>query len=182
MNYTIEHEESLVSAGRGKWSQPGVPHRGWHCVDIEDLGEPQVQCEMCESQTIRFVHNMEHPNYSQVLGVGCICAGHMEGDVAAARTREAAMKSRVGKKKRWLTRKWRISAKGNPWLRADGYRITVYERRDGWSVTVSKEDNSSIQHSRKTYKTQDQAKLAGFDYITRLEAGNTQQGAQTNRS
>lgn len=79
MSSTPEHEESLVAAGRGKWSQPGLPHRGWHCVDIEDLGEPQVECEMCESQTIRFVHHMEHPDYSQVLEVGCICAGHMEG-------------------------------------------------------------------------------------------------------
>ena len=24
----------------GKWIQPGVPHKGWVCVDIEDLGAP----------------------------------------------------------------------------------------------------------------------------------------------
>jgi hypothetical protein len=169
---TLEQEQSLVAAGRGKWSQAGVPHRGWQCVDIEDLGEPQVECEMCESQTIRYVHHMEHPVYPDALEVGCICAGHMEGDVAAARTREASMKSRAGKRKRWLTRKWRISAKGNPWLRAGGYRITVYERSGGWAATVSAEDNSLVQHSRRNYKIQNQAKLAAFDHITRLEAGN----------
>ena len=27
-------EESMVAAGRGKWSEAGVPHRGW------DLGAP----------------------------------------------------------------------------------------------------------------------------------------------
>ncbi len=169
MNHTLEHEESLVAAGRGKWSQSGVPHRGWRCVDIEDLGEPQVQCEMCESQTIRFIHHMEHPNYSEVLEVGCICAGHMEGDISAARIRETSMKNRAGRRKRWLTRKWRISAKGNPWLRADGYRITVYERGGGWAATISSEDNSSVQHSRRNYNTQDKAKLAAFDHITRLQ-------------
>jgi hypothetical protein len=173
---TLEHEWYWVAAGRGKWSQAGVPHRGWQCIDIEDLGEPQVTCEMCESQTIRYVHYMEHPNYPQVLEVGCICAGHMEGDVAAARTRESFMHSRAGKRKRWLTRKWRMSAKGNSWLRADGYRITVYERGGGWATTVSAEDNSLVQHSRRNYKTQEQAKLAAFDHITRLEAGNASQG------
>lgn len=52
-------EEQLVANRRGKWSAAGVPHRGWHCVDIEDLGEPQAECEMCESQTIRYVHHIE---------------------------------------------------------------------------------------------------------------------------
>jgi len=40
----------------GKWSQAGVPHRGWTCVDIDDLGEPSATCEMCETQEIRYVH------------------------------------------------------------------------------------------------------------------------------
>lgn len=163
-------EEQLVAAGRGKWSKAGVPHKGWQCVDIEDLGEPQIECDMCELQTIRYVHHMEHPNYPEILEVGCVCAGHMEGDVAAARTRESSMKSRAGKRKRWLSRKWRISAKGNPWIKADGYRVTVYRRGSGWAATVSSEDNSLVQHSRRNYKTEDQAKLAAFDHITRLLA------------
>lgn len=40
---TLEHEESLIAASRGKWSQARVAHRGWQCVDIEDLGEPRVR-------------------------------------------------------------------------------------------------------------------------------------------
>jgi len=164
----LDQEEKLVGAGRGKWSKPGVPHRGWNCVDIEDLGEPNLECEMCESQMIRYVHHMEHPQFPEVLQVGCVCAGHLEGDVAAARTREASMKSRSGKRKRWLTRKWRVSAKGNPWINVDGYRVTVYPRGGGWATTVSVDDNSSVQHSRVNYPTVDRAKLAAFDYITRL--------------
>jgi hypothetical protein len=127
---------------------------------------------MCESQTIRYVHHMEHRNYDEVLAVGCICAGNMEGDVATARTREAAMKSRASKRKRWLTRAWRVSAKGNPWISADGYRVTVYPRGGGWATTVSSDDNSFVHHGRLNYPTQQQAKLAAFDHITRLEARN----------
>ena len=33
-------ESSFVEKGRGKWGKGGVPHKGWKCVDVEDLGEP----------------------------------------------------------------------------------------------------------------------------------------------
>jgi hypothetical protein len=58
----------------GKWTQAGVPHKGWTCVDIEDLGSPDHVCEMCEVQPVRYVHSMEHPNH-ETLRVGCVCAG-----------------------------------------------------------------------------------------------------------
>ena len=167
-----DQEERLVVARRGKWSRSGVPHRGWHCVDIEDLGSPQVECGMCESQNIRYVHHMEHPAYPEVLEVGCVCAGHMEEDVAAARTREASMKSREGKRKRWLTRKWKISKNGNPWLSADGYRVVVSEKQSGWAATVTFESTNLPHHSRRTFKTIEEAKLAAFDHVTRLLAKN----------
>lgn len=164
----IVSEEDLVSSRRGKWSVAGVPHKGWACVDIEDLGEPLQECQMCESQTIRYVHYMEHPDYPDVLEVGCVCAGHMEGDLAASREREASMKSRSAKRKRWITRAWKISAKGNPHLTADGYRITVYPRGVGWACTVAAIDRSLLEHSRRNFKTIPDAKLAAFDYITKL--------------
>ena len=162
------HEEQLVAAGRGKWSVPGVPHRGWSCVDIEDLGAPEQTCEMCESQTIRFVHHMEHPKYPGILVVGCICAGHMEGDLVAAQGREAAMRSRAGKRSRWLSRKWKTSAKGNPYIRADGYQVTVYPRGTGWGTTISVPGGDFVQHSRLNFSTPERAKLAGFDQISNL--------------
>lgn len=161
-------EEELVASRRGKWSVAGVPHRGWVCVDIEDLGEPQIQCQMCESQTIRYVHHMEHPGYPDVLEVGCVCAGHMEEDLSASRAREASMKSRASKRKRWISRAWKVSSKGNPYITADGFRITVYPRGAGWAATVASVDNSSVQHSRRNFKTTAEAKLAAFDHITRL--------------
>jgi len=159
------NEERLIAAGRGKWSQPGVPHLGWQCVDIEDLGELLQECEMCETQSIRYVHYMEHPSYPKVLKVGCVCAGNMEGNRAAADGREAEMRSRAGKRTRWLSRRWRVSEKGNHWIRADGYRVTVYKRGAGWAATVSDVNDSFVEHSRTHYATRDLAKLAAFDFI-----------------
>ena len=168
MPSTMRKEEQLIAAGRGKWSQPGVPHRGWLCVGTEDLGEPLITCEMCEFQTIRYVHVMEHPSYAEVLRVGCICAGHMEGDLAAARQREASLQSRAGKRKRWVNLKWKISRKGNPWIVSDGHRITVRRRGPGWATTISARGGTWVHHSCETYPSQDDAKLAAFDYITQL--------------
>ena len=51
----------------GKWSQVGVPHKGWICVSVDDLGAPDAVCEMCETREIRYVHHMEHPDYSDSL-------------------------------------------------------------------------------------------------------------------
>ena len=163
-------EEQLVARRKGKWSDAGVPHKGWHCVDIEDLGEPQDICQMCESQEIRYVHHMEHPTYEGVLAVGCVCAGHMEGDVSAARGREASMRSRASKRTRWLVRKWRTSGKGNPTIKADGYRVTVYPRAAGHAATIAAVDGDGLYHARRNYPTVNEAKLAAFDHITRLLA------------
>ncbi len=168
----MHQEEALIAAGRGKWSSPGVPHKGWHCVDIEDLGEPSLTCEMCESQSVRYVHHMEHPTYSGTLQTGCVCAGHMEGNLQASRMREASMKSRSAKRKRWVSRAWKISSKGNPHIKSDGYRVTIYPRGNGWACTVAKDDNSLVQHSRRNFIGMDEAKLAAFDHITRLIASN----------
>jgi hypothetical protein len=169
-------ESHSIAQHRGKWSQPGVPHRGWTCVGIEDLGEPSMVCEMCESQSIRYVHYMSHPLRGETLGVGRVCAGHMEQDLGRAEQRDRLMVSRSGKRKRWLSRTWRISQKGNEWLQADGYRVTVYPRQGRWGVTIAAVDDSQLRHDWRTYSTSDAAKLAGFDFITRALA------ARQNRS
>ena len=37
----------------GKWAQEGVPHKNWRCLDVEDTGELDFICEMCEKEEIR---------------------------------------------------------------------------------------------------------------------------------
>lgn len=156
------------AGGRGKWSIPGVPHRGWTCVDMEDLGEPAQVCEMCESSHVRFVHFMSHQRYPAVLKVGCVCAGHMEENYAAAQGRDSRMQSRAARRARWLTRRWRTSARGNEWIRSDGFRVTVQHRADGWAVSLAREDTDDVYHGRRRFRTSAAAKLAAFDAITRL--------------
>src|ERR1700732_4267397 len=100
----------------GKWSESGVPHKGWMCIGVEDLGAPDAVCEMCETQEIRYVHAMTHPDYAGELHVGCGCAEKMEDDYVRPRLREKALRSAAGRKKRWLARRWRESARGNPYI------------------------------------------------------------------
>jgi hypothetical protein len=82
------NEEQFISRGFGKWSQRGVPHRGWTCIAMEDQGDDWKLCEMCEHVDVRFIHVMTHPDFDGDLRVGCICAGNMEQDVAGAELRE----------------------------------------------------------------------------------------------
>ena len=105
----------------GKWTDPGVPHRGWICVDMEDSGGVFNTCEMCEVQEIRFLHTMEHASYPGRLVCGCICAGHMEEDYAAARKREKVLVNRARRRLNWPDRAgWRVSARGNPYIQWAG--------------------------------------------------------------
>lgn len=62
----------------GKWSKPGVPHRGWFVIGEEDLGEGNKRtCEMCESATPRYLYTMQHTEYSGVVTVGSVCGESM---------------------------------------------------------------------------------------------------------
>src|SRR6266853_1101985 len=95
-------ENAAVSQGRGKWSKAGVPHKGWTCIEDDDLGVGNTQaCEMCESTHIRYTHTMTHPDYKGSLVVGVVCAGHMEQDLEAARTRERRLKNLVASRERF---------------------------------------------------------------------------------
>jgi hypothetical protein len=95
-----ECDEQLVSQRRVKWSESGVPHKGWTCVHIEDLEEPDITCEMCESQNVRYVHHMQHQIYPDILKVGCVCAGHLNAASNRGKWRETeqVVKTLVNKK------------------------------------------------------------------------------------
>ena len=162
------NEEAYIANGRGKWSEKGVPHKGWHCIDIEDLGEPEQKCEMCESQDIRYIHYMEHAQYPEVLKVGCVCAGHMEEDLSGAKRRDDFMKSRSTKRKTWLSRKWKTSQKGNDFIKVDGYIITIFLRNGSWYALIKSEDGLYEKFSRRSYKTKEEIKIASFDFMTKL--------------
>lgn len=158
------------TGGWGKWSQLGVPHKGWTCVGFEDLGQPDLICEMCERQEIRYVHYMEHPDYPESLSCGCICAGHMEEDLVAAQKRETRAQSAMQRRGRWLGRKgWRRSAKGNIYIRIDGYHITVFRSGGGYRGVISNAATGLKHFGRRTFQTEASAQLAGFDALEFLK-------------
>jgi hypothetical protein len=160
----------LESTGTGKWAQPGVPHKGWRCIGIDDLGEPSTTCEMCEVQEIRYVHTLEHPNYPQRLDCGCVCAGHMTEDLVGAKEREGRLKNAASRRKRWLSRKWKASAKGNPHLKAGDFHVVVYPSRlQHWGFRLMR--GQETWASTRWYASEDRAKLAAFDAMIGLANG-----------
>jgi hypothetical protein len=149
----------------GKWVLPGVPHRGWSCLDIEDLEEPCFTCEMCEVMVIRYVHSMEHPDYPDVLRVGCVCAGHMEEDHAAAHAREQVMRNAASRRLRFpRLRGWSTTRNGSEKIRTrDGFRVLVFERDDAWSGLVEDTATGRKVWARRRYGTPIEVKVAAFD-------------------
>lgn len=157
------------TTGWGKWAQAGVPHRGWTCVGIEDLGEPSATCQMCERMTIRYVHYMEHPDYDTLL-CGCVCAGHMEEDLQRARHRESILKLNLARRDRWLGRRgWRRTRNGNWMIVTDAFRITIFRKGDGWSGVIVHPPTQRTVFARRTYPTCDAARLAAFDGMIFLQ-------------
>jgi hypothetical protein len=153
----------------GKWSDPGVPHKGWAFIDFEDLGEPSDVCDMCETQTIRYVHVMQHPDYAAPLRCGCDCAGKMSGDYEAAEQRERLAKSFAARRGRWLDRNWKTSAKGYPYLKTDNFLITVFPDGSGWKACVADSVSDRKQFSSRTFSNEERAKLAAFDAMVQFK-------------
>jgi hypothetical protein len=171
------HTGERLAFGRGgdgmAW-RTDLPHSGWVYVGVEDLEDPEHVCEMCESAHVRFVHHVTHPKVPETLRVGCVCAGSMCGDSNLPVTKEKEAKSRRTRKQKWLTRKWRKSAKGNLFLRASGKTVTVFEQRDLWNFCVVwSEQTGRFEWQRQEkkafgqggYRTPDEAKAAAFDWL-----------------
>ena len=119
---------------------------------------------------VRYVHHMEHPDYRESLGVGCICAQHMENDYEAPRRRERTLRNAAQRRRRWLSRKWQVSAKGNAYLNTDGINITVYRRtRILWRARIEEQATGRSVTSKGRYTNEDAAKLAAFDAMIFLK-------------
>jgi hypothetical protein len=113
----------------GKWRQEGVPHRGWSVIDSDDLGAPDMICQMCEVQHIRYTHKMYHPDYHKTLMAGVICAENMSGDYKTARANEKELKRNSRRKKKTVFEA-RTAVSITGWV--EPYRITVSEDRQRW--------------------------------------------------
>ena len=119
---------------------------------------------MCETQAIRYVHLMEHPDHPETLGVGCVCAEHMESNYEAPRRRERALRNAAQRRRRWISRKWKVSAKGNAYLNTDGLNIVIFQKgRAFWGARIGDRTSGQTITSKRRYTTEEAAKLAAFD-------------------
>ncbi len=146
------------------WKRDDVPKSGWICTGVTDLGVPCGVCEMCGHQIIRYVHHMEHPQY-RPLGVGCICAGKMEGDIENAKKRELEFKSRQARKENFKNRNWKISKNNNSYLKIDGHLVVIYynNKRDNWKYSL---DNA---FGKEVYSSKEEAMEGAFEALEKLK-------------
>ncbi len=144
---------------RGKWSDPGVPHKGWTCTGIEDLGDLDARCQMCESQEIRYSHRMEHPEFG-VLLCGCVCAGKLEENYPAAQDRERLARLETSRRARWLENGWRRFP--GEWVkRSKGIQVRIqYKLPDlAWKVYFHDFWAERAAESRRMFSSADDAKV-----------------------
>lgn len=119
------------------WNRDDVPKTGWVCTGVTDLGAPVGVCEMCGHQIIRYVHHMDHPDFRS-LGVGCICAGKMEGNIELAKKREQDFKSKELRKANFKGRQWKTSKKSNSYLKIKDHLVVLYHhsQKDTWKYAI----------------------------------------------
>jgi hypothetical protein len=154
----------------GKWTQPGVPHKGWENTGVYDLGrDDRTVCEMCEVQEIRYVHHMHHPDYAEEIAVGCVCAEEMEGDRVGPKRRETSLINAARRREKWLTRNWRISSKGNEYIRTDGFVLTVFPKGNKWSGSLIQSSTDQKWFLHRVHATGDAARLELFDAMIDLK-------------
>ena len=154
----------------GKWSDPRVPHKGLECIGVDEC-EDLTTCEMCETAEIRYAHHMQHQDYPTMLTVGRQCAEHMEEDYVRPREREARVRATALSKKRWLTRQWKLSAKGHDYLKTrDGVHVVIWPNQNGtWGGKVTDTTNDQAITSKKRYESKTAVKLAAFNAMQVLK-------------
>jgi hypothetical protein len=133
------------AGGSGKWKQRGVPHRGWACVDVQDLGAPMVVCEMCEIVSIRYVHVMEHEDYDGQLGVGCVCAQHMEEDRIGPKRRERLLINAV--------KAARSGYRGSGASPIGATRFSILAATTSWSIALEALGLSALRRTTRSPST-----------------------------
>jgi hypothetical protein len=165
----VTEEDAASGCRHGKCSGPGVPHKGWKCVGLEDFGAPSQTCEMCEIIPIRFVHEMEHPDYPGKLCVGCVCAGHMEEDYAAPKERERVLRQKARRRQTWSDREWRTSGKGNSYLNTEGFNVVIFPLGRYWKYRIENRRTEETKFSHSIYLTETDAKDASLGALMQMK-------------
>lgn len=156
-----------------KWNKREIPHKGWYLVDVIDVrGNGQLisetnyeKCMMCNNEKIRYVHLVSHPNYSEQLKVGCICAEKMTNDYVNPKALEKKLRNKAQRRSNWLNKNWKISSKGNTYLKFKDNLITII--RD--SKTKKFKCCVNKVWGKKLFNTIVEAKMVTFEGVEYLK-------------
>jgi hypothetical protein len=157
----LEYTPGSGSGSTGKWADPTVPKRNWTCIQIEDQESTDLTCQMCEVNSIRYVHTMIHRFYNGSLDVGCICAGYMDGTLDNAKVRERDLRNRASRRNNWCSLQgWKTSRNGNPYIKKDANHIVITKGQYGrYSASINK------TYLNEWVDTVEEAKLLAFDTL-----------------
>jgi hypothetical protein len=115
----------------------GMLRKGWVLRTTADNGTVTFSCENCGYSHVRYVHELRNEKADRQVRVGRVCAEHLTQDFATPRLRERALKTRAGRRMRWPTLNWRLSANRNLYLKKAGM-IVVLRRGStgGWAASL----------------------------------------------
>lgn len=150
-----------------KLNELGAPLFGWICTDVVDLGEACFTCDLCGYDPIRYVHVMEHPNWSERFSVGCVCDGTMSGDMLAAQQRDDEAKRKSARKTNFMKKQWKERPDGVMFLPHTRGGITAetdtFLGRAYYKVTVNGEQYQWLNNRR--VETLDEATRLAYEVL-----------------
>ena len=115
-----------------QWTEKGVPHKDWICLEVYDLEEASHTCEMCSKEEIRYVHVMQHKDTGATKEVGCVCAAAMALEsVGEAKEREQTYKN-MFKRRETFMKRWGVDQFGKARVQTkDKEYYTLYPQFKG---------------------------------------------------
>jgi hypothetical protein len=60
----------------------------------------------------------------------------------------------------WLDRNWKVSEKGNSYLKTDGFIITIFGESPKWKAWIADSKTGNKRFSSRSFATEERAKLA----------------------
>ena len=155
------------------WKIPGVPHKGWRLIDVEDIREEgqsewetdYESCMMCGNDKIRYVHIVSNDEYGKELRVGCNCAEKMTGDYVNPEQRERELRNRASRKSNWKNREWRVSRNDNYFFNYENHHLLIFRDKLSGKLKLKIDD----RYGNKKYDDIDIAKIAAFKNVEYLK-------------
>ncbi len=151
------------------WKQSNIPHKGWHLIDVIDIREDGQSehetdyeaCMMCGNERIRYVHIVEHQEVNEEFRVGCVCAQNMTNDYFNPERREKELRNRANRRKNWSNKKWKLSQKGNFYLKIENHLLVIFKDKLSGKYKVIIDNTTG----NKLFDNLEKAKIASFNGI-----------------